>query len=212
MGSVFLIPIFVQTFLGFSATDSGFLFMPMAVIMVLTSPIGGMLTGKVKSKYVIFASTLIAAFGLFLFSFLDPKSGVWGVVIPLCVMAFGMGLGMAQRTNLVASIVKESEIGIASSILALARSISGAFGIALFSTILNNRINHNVLQINSYSHLFSDKLVDLQQYISLIILKSQVSAYDFVFIISSTVVALGSFTILRLKLKDEEMDKKVIVE
>jgi EmrB/QacA subfamily drug resistance transporter len=209
MGSIFLIPIFVQTFLGFDATESGFLFMPMAFVMVLVSPIGGMLTGKVKSKYVIFASTLIAAFGLFLFSFLDPKSGVWGVVIPLCVMALGMGLGMAQRTNLVTSIVKESEIGIASSILALARSISGAFGIALFSTILNNRINHNVLQINNYSHLFSDKLIDLQQYISLIILKAQVSAYDHVFIISSIIVALGSFTILTLKLKSEETDKKI---
>ncbi|HNW71522.1 MAG TPA: DHA2 family efflux MFS transporter permease subunit [Candidatus Paceibacterota bacterium] len=209
MGSVFLIPVFVQTFLGFSATESGYLFMPMALVMMITSPIGGMLTGRVKSKYVIFASTLISAFGLFLFSFLDPRSTVWGVIIPLSIMAFGMGLGMAQRTNLVTTIVKDSEIGIASSVLALARSISGAFGIALFGTILNNRIEHNVLQINNFSHLFSNSPIDLQQYISLIALKAQVTSYDFVFIVSSIVVALGSFTILALKEKDEKIDKKI---
>ena len=56
MGGVFLIPIFAQTFLGYTATQSGYLFIPMAVMMMTASPLGGMLTGKVKSKYIIFAT------------------------------------------------------------------------------------------------------------------------------------------------------------
>src|ERR1035437_7716212 len=66
MGGVFLIPIFAQTFLGYNATETGFLFMPMAAAMMLASPLGGMLTGKVKAKYIIFASTIVAALGIFL--------------------------------------------------------------------------------------------------------------------------------------------------
>jgi DHA2 family multidrug resistance protein len=212
MGGVFLIPIFAQTFLGYGATESGFLFMPMAAAMMLASPLGGALTGKVQARYVIFASTIVAALGIFLFSFLDPRSGPLAIIIPLCIMAFGMGFGMAQRTNIVASVVKPSEIGIASSILALVRNIAGAFGIALFSTILKSRIESNVLHINNYSHLFSDKLIDMQKYTSLIILKAQINAYDYVFIVSSLVVAIGSFAILTLKIKKGNLNIKVHVE
>lgn len=211
MGSIFLIPIFTQTFLGYNATESGFLFMPMAIFMVTSAAIGGSLTGKVKAKYVIFISTIVASLGLSLFSFLDPKSGPLAVIIPLCIMATGMGMGMAQRTGVVASVVKSSEMGSASSVLALARSIAGAFGIAVFSTILNNRIEHNILQINNYSHYFGSSLADMQTYISLIITKADINAYHYVFITSSIIVGLGAFTILTLKLKNEKMGKEPTV-
>lgn len=212
MGSVFLVPVFTQTFLGYDATESGFLFIPMAFCMVVSASIGGRLVGKVKSKYVIFFSTLIAAIGLYLFSFLDPKSNALSVILPLSIMALGMGLGMAQRTNIIASVVKPTEIGIASSVLALSRSIAGAFGIALFGTILNNRIEDNVLRINNYSHLFINNLTNYKEYISLIILKAEVNAYAYVFLVASLVVAVGAFTILTLKIKDEKTDVKVYVE
>ncbi len=212
MGGVFLIPIFAQTFLGYNATETGYLFIPMAAMMMIASPLGGALSGKVKAKYIIFASTFVAAIGLFLFSFLDPKSGPLAIIVPLCIMAFGLGFGMAQRTNIIASVVEPNEIGIASSVLAIVRNIAGAFGIALFGTILNNRINHNIIQINDYSHIISNKVAQVGQYISLIILKAQVNAYDYVFIISGFVVAIGAFAILTLKLKNEKTNVTVHVE
>lgn len=212
IGGIFLLPVFAQTFLGYSATESGYLFMPMAFAMVLAAPFGGALTGRVKAKYVIFASTLVAAFGIFLFSFLDPKSTALNIIIPLLIMAFGMGFGMAQRTNIIASVVNPKEIGIASSVLALVRNIAGAFGIAIFGTILNNRIEHNVLKISSLSTLRSHNLIDLKKFIALIELKAQVSAYSYVFLFSSVIVFLGSFTILFLKVKNERTDIKVQVE
>jgi EmrB/QacA subfamily drug resistance transporter len=212
MGGVFLLPVFAQTFLGYNATETGYLFIPMAAAMMLAAPVGGMLTGKVKSKYVIFASTLVAAIGIFLFTGLDPKSSALDIIIPLSVMAFGLGFGMAQRTNIIASVVPQNEIGIASSILALVRNIAGAFGIAIFATILNNRITSNVLSINSFSSLHGHLPSDIQNYIALISLKAQVNAFDYVFLVSSIIVFLGSFTILFLKLKNERTDIKVQVE
>jgi len=212
MGSIFLIPVFGQTFLGLNATESGLLFMPMAFAMLLASPVGGALIGKVKAKYVIFASTIVASFGIFLFSFLDAKSTAIDVMIPLSIMAFGLGFGMAQRTNIIASIVNPHEIGVASSILALVRNIAGAFGIAIFSTILSNRIETNVLSINGHSFINSLNTINIQKYVALIELKAQVNAYNYVFLVSSIVVFLGSFTILFLNLKHEKTNVKVTVE
>ncbi len=212
MGGVFLVPVFAQTFLGYNATESGYLFMPMAAAMMIASPLGGMLSGKIEARYVIFASTLVASIGIFLFSYLDPRSGAIDIIIPMMVMAFGLGFGMAQRTNIIASAVPQSEIGVASSILALARNISGAFGIAIFATILNNRINSNILTINSFSHLYSQVPLDIQKYIALIILKAQVDAYDYVFLVASVVVFIGSFAALALKTKKDQPAVIVHVE
>jgi len=211
MGGLFLVPVFAQTFLGYTATQSGYLFMPMAFMMMLASPIGGALTGKIKSKYIIFASTIVAAIGIYLFSYIDPRSTAIDIIIPLSIMAFGLGFGMAQRTNIVASVVDQHEIGIASSVLALVRNIAGAFGIAIFSTILTNQTNSNILKINSLSIIHSNNVVEIQKYISLVMLKAQVDAYGHVFLISSIIVFLGAFTILSLKVK-ERMDAKVLVE
>ena len=212
MGSIFLLPIFAQTFLGYNATQTGYLFMPMAFIMVIASPIGGSLTGRVQPRYVIFVSTLIASFGLYLFHFIDPRSSAMDLIIPLSVMAFGMGLGMAQRTNVIASSVDEHEIGVASSVLALARNISGAFGIALFGTILNNTISSKILSISQISRLNIFNPEYYQQFVGLIILKAQVASYGFVFLVSAIVVFLGSFLALTIIVKEERTDVKVMIE
>ncbi len=212
MGGIFLIPVFAQTFLGYSATESGYLFMPMAVAMMLGAPIGGFLTGKVQSRYVIFASTIVAAIGIFFFSYLDPKSSALDIIIPLSVMAFGLGFGMAQRTNIIASVVPQSEIGVASSVLALVRNIAGAFGIAIFATILGDRVKSNIFTINGFSKLNSHSPTVIQKFVSLVELKAQIDAYDYVFIIASVIIFVGAFFTLFLKLKNERTDIKVHVE
>ncbi len=212
MGGIFLIPIFAQTFLGYNATESGLLFMPMAAAMMFAAPLGGYLTGRVQARYVIFASTIVASIGIFLFSFLDPKSGAIDIIIPLTIMAFGMGFGMAQRTNIIASVVDPHEIGIASSILALARNIAGALGIAIFGTILNNRMGSNILTINSFSKISSHSPVVVHQFISLVELKAQIDAYDYVFLMASIIVFVGAFSILFMKIKNERTNVTVNVE
>lgn len=212
MGSVFLLPVFAQTFLGYDATQTGFLFIPMAVAMMLAAPLGGALVGRIQPRYVIAASTFVAGLGLYWFSYLDARSGPWGIILPLGVMAFGMGFGMSQRTSIIASVVPQAEIGVASSVLALARNIAGAFGIAIFSTILTDSVNGNVLNIAKNSILNLKNSSTYTQFIGLIIAKAQIDAYSTVFIISSIVVIAGSFLALTIKLKHERTDIKVHVE
>jgi EmrB/QacA subfamily drug resistance transporter len=212
MGAIFLIPIFAQTFLGYTATQSGYLFMPMAAMFMLSAPFGGRLAGKIESRYIIFASTLVAGIGIYFFSYLDPRSGPLAIIIPLCIMAFGMGFGMGPRTNIIASVVDQHEIGIASSILALARNIAGAFGIAFFGTILSNRVASNILSINSFSTLRDHSAESLQKYIALVELKAQVNAYDYVFVIASVLILIGAFAVLFMKIENEKKDVVVHVE
>ena len=203
MGSVFLIPIFAQTYLGYDATHTGYLFIPMAFMIIIAAPLGGSLTGKIQPRYVIAVSTLVAALGLYLFTGIDARSNALGIIIPMSVMAFGIGFGMAQRTNIIATIVPQQEIGIASSILALARNIAGAFGIAVFGTILSNSTGSKVLEIARFSslHTFTPNIVG--QFTSLIILKAQIEAYQTVFLYAFAVLLIGAVLALTIKVKEE---------
>ncbi len=127
------------------------------------------------------------------------------VIIPLSIMAFGMGFGMAQRTSVIAAVVPTEEMGVASSILALGRNIAGAFGIAVFGTILTNATNSNVLNIAYHSVIKITNPAIYQQAIELIILKAQIDAYRVVFISAAAVLLMGTVLSLFIKVSKEKM-------
>ncbi len=200
MGCVFLIPVFAATYMGLDATQTGLLFLPMALGMMIAAPLGGQLTGKVQPRYVIFASTLVASAGLFLFMGLDPRSGSIDIVLPLFVMALGMGFGMAQRTNIIASAVPDHEVGVASSVLALARNIAGAFGIAVFGTILNNATASKAIDTARLSSLNVFTPSNYAVFTALVTLKAQIAAYRIVFLSAGFVLLFGAVTSLAIKI------------
>jgi len=215
MGAVFLIPVFVQTFLGYDATTTGYLFIPMAFFMMLASPIGGALTGKIEPKYIIAASTLVAGIGIYLFTFaMDPRATALDIIIPLSIMAFGMGFGMAQRTNVIAAAVPNEEIGSASSVLALGRNIAGSFGIAVFGTLLTNATKSNILDVAQRSIIKISNTEIYKQAVGLIILKADISAYKVVFMWASIVLVVGAVLALMINVPKEKMTdiKEVHIE
>ena len=208
LGSVFLIPVFAQTFLGLNATESGYLFIPMAVMFMFSAPIGGKLIGKVEPRTIIVISTFIAAIGMYMFSFLDPRSTVWDIILPLSFMAFGMGFGMAQRTSIIASAVPQREIGVASSILALARNIGGAFGIAIFGTILQYATEGKMIAISEWSTIKDHTVAGMAEAIRLISLKAQVSAYSTVYVWAALVMLAAGILAFFIKTKKDDVDTK----
>ena len=120
-------------------------------------------------------------------------------------MAFGMGFGMAQRTSVIAAVVPTEEIGIASSILALGRNIAGAFGIAVFGTILTDSTNSNVLSLGYKSTVKLSNPQIYRQAVELIILKAQIDAYRTVFISAGIVLLIGTALSLLIRVSKERM-------
>ena len=199
MGSIFLIPLFAETFLGYSATQAGYLFIPMAIFLMIGAPLGAKLANKIKPGKVIALGTFIAAVGFSFLMFLDPRSTALDIIIPLGIMAFGLGLGMSSRTNIVASSVPSDSVGVASSTFVLFRNISGAFGIAIFTMILTNTINTNVLNIAKNTVINLHKTFVYREVGALIILKAQVSAYGHVFAIASIFMFIGAIVALFIR-------------
>ncbi len=200
IGGIFLIPIFVQTYLGYSVTKTGYLFIPMAVGLGVMAQVGARLSAKFQPRIITATGMFIAAFSLyFLFSSIDIKWGAWDIIWRLTLFAGGLGVGLSPLTNAATSTVPIHEVGVASSVLALARNISGAFGIAIFATILTNSTTSQLLNIQTHSMVNSSNPVIIQAAMGLMALKANVLAYSTVFKVAGTLLALGGVSALFVK-------------
>jgi len=197
-GALFLLPLFAQNQLGYSVTKSGLLFVPMAIGIMFSAQFGARLAIKFPPRLIVSLGMLTAGLGTFLFSFIDPKWSAFDLVWRLFILAVGLGLGLAPLTSSVTNSVKLEEVGIASSILALARNIAGAFGVAIFATILSNGITHSLIVIGQNTIVHTTNPTLLHGILQLIVQKANVQAYGLVFYWASVSMVLGAISALFL--------------
>ena len=205
IGGIFLIPIFVQTYLGYSVTKSGYLFMPMAVGIMIAAQLGARLSSRIQPRYLVAGGMFWAAFVMFLFMGIDIKWTFFDLSLRLFLFAFGLGLGLAPLTTATTSMIPISEVGIASSVLALARNLSGAFGIAIFTTILTNSVSSSLLTIQTFSVIHNASPALLKEISGLMALKANVVAFKTVFEISMVIMVIGGIAGLFVKESDRKL-------
>ncbi|MGH7246201.1 MAG: MFS transporter, partial [Candidatus Levyibacteriota bacterium] len=196
LGGLFLIPIFAQSVLGYSVTKSGYIFIPMAIALMISAQIGARLSTKIPPRILTSVGMFFSAFMLFLFAGIDVRWTFFDITWRLMLFAVGLGLGLAPLTNATTSTVPIHEVGVASSILALARNIAGAFGVAVFATILSNSITANLLLLQIHSAINTTNPTVLQTAAMLMISKANILAYGTVFRTASLLVALGGISAL----------------
>jgi DHA2 family multidrug resistance protein len=138
-GSTAILPIFLQTILGYTALLSGLVLSPGGVAMMIGMAAVGRLLGKYEARWLIIFGLVLAAFGLFEMSGfnleVDFASAMWSRTIQALGMAF---LFVPINTTAFSSVPKE-KLGYATGLINLFRNIGGSAGIAMVNTILARR-------------------------------------------------------------------------
>ena len=127
--------------------------------MMIAAQTGARLSIKYQPKYVVFAGLLWSSFILYLFSGLDLTWSFGHISLILFCFALGLGLTFAPITNAAIATVPVHEIGVASSILALVRNIAGAFGVAIFATILTNSASNAMMNVQKFTVIQVSSLI-----------------------------------------------------
>jgi EmrB/QacA subfamily drug resistance transporter len=138
-GATLFIPLFVQSVLGSSATDSGKILMPLTLSLLLTAIIAGQgisRTGRYRPFAI--AGTAMGAFGVFLLTGMDPSTSHAVLVRNVVIIGVGLGAGMPVFNLAVQNAVEARVVGSASSMVQFVRSIGGTLGIAVFGSVLSN--------------------------------------------------------------------------
>ncbi len=138
--SFLLIPQFAQTpdgsgyGFGMSVTEAGLLMLPSAGVMLIAGPIGGWLGNRVGFRAVLATGTVLAAMSFLLLA--TSHSHVWEFLVAGVLLGFGISFAFAAMANLIVAAVDPGEVGIATGINTVTRTIGGAFGSALVTALL----------------------------------------------------------------------------
>ena len=140
-GALAFMPVYFQVVNGSSATVSGLKLAPMMLGIVVTSIVSGRLISK-TGRYRVFpiVGTAVMALGLLLLTRLDVNTGTAEAFAYL--LALGAGVGMVMQVIVLATqnAVPQRDLGVATAGVNLFRSLGSAFGVAIFGSILSNRL------------------------------------------------------------------------
>jgi len=140
MGIFFLLPLFLQSIMGFSAVKAGLVMTPLSAMVVVGAPFAGRLSDRIGSRWLIFGGMLLAAGGFLLMRTPMQLDTYWpSFVIPFMVTGLGIGLVMAPMTSAVMSSAPLEKAGAASGILSTMRQMGSVLGIAVMGAVLQNR-------------------------------------------------------------------------
>jgi len=136
-GLLFALPLFLQGVLGYSAFDTGLVFLSLAVGSFVAAPIAGGIAHKYAPRRVVQIGMALEAVGVVTTALLlAPGVSGWVLAIPLFVYGMGVGFATAQLANVVLSEIAPAKSGLASGANSTMRQIGTAIGAALIGTIL----------------------------------------------------------------------------
>ena len=220
-GAIVMLPLYLQIVQGATATSAGLKLIPLMLgILSMTIASGRIITQTGKYKIFPIIGTVIMSVGLLLMTTLRVDTPYWKLSIFAIVV--GLGLGATMQTVVIAlqNAVDYKDLGIATSSNTFFRSLGGAFGTAIFGTILSNDVAHNLqsgfaelaktnpAQLGAVDPSILKSLTsntgaiaNLPAAVQSTVLESFMSAFHSVFIAAFPVVALGFFFAIFLKEK-----------
>ncbi len=161
-GSTTLLPLFLQTLLGYTAMLSGLVLSPGGVAICICMPMVGFLLRKFQARWLVIFGVCISVFGLLRMSHftldVDFSTAVWGRV----VQSLGLAFLFVPISTLAFSTIPRERTNYATGLFNLARNIGGSSGIAAITTILARRAQYHqsvlVSHMTPYDPVYRDAL------------------------------------------------------
>jgi DHA2 family multidrug resistance protein len=153
-GSLVLLPLFLQTVLGYPAIEAGIAMAPRGLGSFIAMPLVGFLTAKIDSRKLLVAGLLGGAFTLYMFGSLNLQVGYWDIFWPQFFQGFSMGLIFVPLTTVTMSLIAREEMGNATSIFNLMRNMGGSVGIAAIATMLSRNTQKQINTLGAHITVF----------------------------------------------------------
>ncbi|HVB58674.1 MAG TPA: DHA2 family efflux MFS transporter permease subunit [Candidatus Acidoferrales bacterium] len=138
-GTTVLLPILLQTLMGYTAMQSGLVLLPGGLVLLLVLPLVGWLLSRFEPRWLVVFGFVIIAIGLFqlahmnldvsertpVYDWIVSRAGTAFLFVPINVMAF--------------YFVAKENTNNATGLINLARNVGGSLGISFVTTMLDRR-------------------------------------------------------------------------
>ena len=135
-GSLVLMPVLLQTLLGYPSLQAGYAMAPRGLGSLVAMPIIGLLMNRVDPRRMLALGFLVNGLTMYWMSGLNLDAGYWDIFWPQFVQGIGMGMLFVPLTTVAMDRISQKDMGQAASLFNLLRNIGGSVGIALIETVL----------------------------------------------------------------------------
>ncbi|HET7179778.1 MAG TPA: DHA2 family efflux MFS transporter permease subunit [Chryseosolibacter sp.] len=161
--SVFIIPVFAQKILNFTATDTGLLLMPGSIMTGFMMPIVANVMKKKVSPYLLSGiGFLIFFIFTFMLSHLNLSAGPDDFFWPLIIRGFGLGMIFIPLTTISFAGLNGKEIPQGTALNNMIRQLGGSFGTAIMATYITTRTRFHVESMRQ--HISSYDIISQQRF------------------------------------------------
>ena len=145
--SLVLLPIYLQTLLGYPAYNAGLALSPRGLGSLATTPLAGYLTSKTDPRRLLAFGLVLGSLTMFSLSGLNLNAGYWDIFWPQVFQGVALSFLFIPLMTLSMAGIPKEKMGNATSIFNLMRNIGGSVGIAIMTTFLarRNQMHQNVL-------------------------------------------------------------------
>jgi DHA2 family multidrug resistance protein len=135
-GTTALLPLFLQTLLGYPAMQSGLTVSPRGFGSVVSMLVVGRLIGKVDGRFLIMFGFCVLAYSTYMLTGINLDVSSSSVTWPLVISGFAMGFIFVPLTTMTMGTLRNEQMGNAAGIYNLMRNTGGSVGIAAMTTFL----------------------------------------------------------------------------
>jgi EmrB/QacA subfamily drug resistance transporter len=136
-GTVFFLAIYLQAVLGYTALEAGIRMLPIAVGLIVGSPLAMAMAKRTGEKWptVLGLGFLAAAF--LVIASTTTETDYWPQIpIQMTLMAFGIAFAMGPATEAIMAAVPRAKAGVGAAVNDAVRQVGGAFGVAVLGSLL----------------------------------------------------------------------------
>ena len=168
-GNSFLIPLYLQNSLDFTAMQSGMVFLPLGVVQALASPLSGHISDNYSQKLPVAVGITLVALSFYLFHFLELSTEHAQFMIPMYMRGLGIGLLFTPLSSIALADIPREKMAQASGLFNTIRQIGGSFGVAILGSLLVRRnIFHTQMlgqRVDTHSEIFQHTVASLKYYV-----------------------------------------------
>src|SRR5919204_6904807 len=140
-GIFFYNSLLFQRIIGYWAIQTGAIFLPMTVLIMLVAPAAGKFSDRLGSRWLMAVGMLLLTGSLLEFAQLDRGSNFWDILPALLLGGVGMALVMTPTTAAAMGSVPVDKAGVGSAVINSMRQVGGSLGIAIMGTLVATRVS-----------------------------------------------------------------------
>ena len=135
LGTGVLIPFYLENSLGYTVQQVGFMLAVVPIALGVTAPISGELSDRYGSRPISIIGLVATLVGFLALSTLTTETSTWGFIVRYLPVGIGVGFFQSPNNSAIMGSVPREQLGIASGLLAITRSLGQTIGIAVLGAV-----------------------------------------------------------------------------